>query len=278
MNRGRLSAGRVGWIAENTLREAARQRLLLPLVVTTAAFSGGALFLHHRSFGLPEPRFLLDVGFGSLAFFGSVLAIAATVQAFFSEIERRTVLTVLAKPVLRAEFILGKLGGVLLLLLAFCAAGSAVLAALLWWRQGATVAAQAGAFAGGVRVSCAAVMAAGMVQWLRLGVLAAVTLLVASYARTGLFALGTGFLALVVCNLQNLACQSYRLADSPWVRGGARLAGGILPDFELYDTVGRVTSGGALSAGYLGGITLYSLVYVGVFAGLAAACFRHREL
>ena len=104
MNRGRLSIGRVAWIAENTFREAVRQRLLLMLVITAAALGGSALVFHHRSFGAPEPEFLLDAGFGILTFFGSILAIVTTVQLFFSEIERRTVLTVLAKPVWRSEF------------------------------------------------------------------------------------------------------------------------------------------------------------------------------
>ena len=40
MNRGRLSIGRVAWIAENTFREAVRQRLLLMLVITAAALGG----------------------------------------------------------------------------------------------------------------------------------------------------------------------------------------------------------------------------------------------
>jgi len=128
MNRGACRSDAWLWIAENTFREAVRQRLLLMLVITAAALGGSALFFHHRSFGAPEPEFLLDAGFGILTFFGSILAIVTTVQLFFSEIERRTVLTVLAKPVWRSEFILGKLSGVLLLLLAFCASGIVSLA------------------------------------------------------------------------------------------------------------------------------------------------------
>jgi ABC-type transport system involved in multi-copper enzyme maturation permease subunit len=278
MNRGTFSIGRVAWIAENTFREAVRQRLFLLLVLLAVAVSGGALLLSHRSFGAPEPGFLLDAGFGILTFFGSILAIVAMAQLFFSEIERRTVLTVLAKPVWRAEFVLGKLGGVLLLLLAFCVLGIVFLAGLLWWRQAAIAAAHSEAITNECRVSYAAVIAGGMVQWLRLGVLAAITLLVASYARNSLFAVVSGFFALVICNLQNLACQSYRLADSFWIRGTARLVGGILPDFELYDMVDRVTGVEPLSAGYLGGITLYSLFYLSAFSGLAVYCFRHREL
>jgi len=278
MNRRGFSLGRIAWIGENTLREARRQRLWLLLVIMAGALGGSARLFHDGAYGVPEPAFLLDAGFGILDFFGSILAIAAPVQMFFSEIERRTVLTVLAKPVWRAEFILGKLGGGLVLLGIFCAFGVVCIASLLWWQRLAMAGACAGAAEEGGRVAYSAVIAGGMVQWLRSSVLAAVTLLIASYARTSLFALVAGFLALVICNLQNLACQAYRLADSFWVRGAARVVGSVLPDFGLYDVVDRVKTGAPLSAGYLGGITLYSLVYVGVFGSLAVYCFRHREL
>jgi ABC-type transport system involved in multi-copper enzyme maturation permease subunit len=46
-----------------------------------------------------------------MTFFGSALTIAATAQLFFSEIENRTVLTLLAKPVWRSEFILENCSG-----------------------------------------------------------------------------------------------------------------------------------------------------------------------
>ena len=277
MSRGTFSIERAGWIAHNTFREAMRQRLFLLLVLLGAALGASALIFHYRSFGAPELGFLVDAGFGLITFFGSILAIVATAQLFFNEINRRTVLTILAKPVWRAEFVLGKLGGVLLLLLVFCALGVSCLAGLLWWRQ-IVAAAHSEPLEMGCPVSFAAVIAGGLVQWFRLSMLAAITLLVASYARDSLFAMLSGFFALVVCSLQNLACRSFHLSDSAWLRGAGRLIGGLLPDFDLFDVVDRVTVGSPLSAGYLGGITLYSMVYIGAFGSLAVYCFRHREL
>ena len=125
------SLRRVGLIAENTFQEALRQRFLAILLGVAGAMAGGALFCREFSFGSSELKFLTDVGLGALTFFGAILAIVAPAQLLFGDLERQTVLTVLAKPVTRAQFIVGKLGGVLLLLAVFCAALTALLAGLL---------------------------------------------------------------------------------------------------------------------------------------------------
>ena len=98
-------------IAQNTLREAARQKLFHFLLFLAFALVLGARWLRDFNFGAPELKFLADCGFGAMAFFGAALTVTATAQLFFSEIENRTALTLLAKPVWRAEFVLGKLLG-----------------------------------------------------------------------------------------------------------------------------------------------------------------------
>jgi len=66
-----------------------------------------------------------------------VLTVVTTAQLFFSEIEHRTVWTLLAKPVSRAEFVLGKFAGVALVTGGFCLLVICLLAGVLWlyWRR-----------------------------------------------------------------------------------------------------------------------------------------------
>ena len=278
MNRVAFSPARVRWIAGNTFREAVRQRLLLLLIMVAATMTGGALFFSDFHFGSSELKFVTDVGFGALAFFGAILSIVSSAQFFFDEIERRTVLTVLAKPVWRAEFVLGKLGGVLLLLLVFCGLVTALLAGLLWWRETGLMKAHPGTFETGRVVAYAGVAWCGLVQWLKLSVLAALTLLVASYARSSLLAIMAGFVALVIGQLQYLARDFYGMMDSSLARGGVWLGGLLFPNFQLFDVTDRVGAGETLSAGLIGGLAAYALAYMSVYGGLAVYCFRHREL
>jgi len=273
-----VAIARIWLIAGHSFRKAVRQRLPRLLLVMLGASWAAALVLRDFRLGSSEIRFLLDAGFGAEAMFGAILAVVATAQLFFGETERRTVLMVLAKPVRRAEFILGQFGGVLLLLLAFCGAATALLSGLLWWRLGAMPGAAAGAPGAGPLVVFGDVVLCGVVQWLRLGVLAAVTLLVACYARSSLFAIMVGFAVLVIGHLHHLARDFYELAGSTWTAAGARLLSTALPDFQLFNVADRVAAGEPLPGGLLVGIACYALAYMGVFSALAVFCFQRREL
>ena len=96
-----FSCGRTSLIAGNTFLEAVRQRLFLFLVLLAVALVTGARFFQSFDFGpdlgVASLKFTFDFGLGALVFFGSTLTITATAQLFFSEIENRTALTLLAK-------------------------------------------------------------------------------------------------------------------------------------------------------------------------------------
>lgn len=278
MIRAALSPERMALVAGVTLRESLRQGMPALLAALAAALTGGAWLLRDLNFGAAELKFLMDAGFGAQAFFGAILAIVAPGHLFFAAVERRTVHLVLARPVRRTEFIFGQLGGVLLLLLGFCALLTLLLAGLLWWRETGLMQTHPGVFPQGRRVPYAGLAWTALVQWLRLGVLAAITLLVASYAHSNLFATMAGFSALVVCQLQHFARDFFGQMESPWARGGAWLVGLLAPDLRLVDVAEKTAAGEPLPAGLIGGITVYAVIYIGLFAALAAYCFRHRDL
>jgi len=278
MNRMVFPLMRLWLIARNTLLESVRQRFFMLLCAAAAALGIAAWVFRDCSFGAPRTKFLLDGGFGALTFFGAVLAIVTVAQSFSWEIERRSALVVLSRPVCRMEFLLGKLAGVLALLFVFCAAGTGLLAGLVLWQQSGATESPAALPGDGGHVSCFAVVACGLVQWLRSGVLAALTLLVSSYAQSSLFAIVSGFAALAICSLEPFASGACQIAGPGWASGAVGAVGLIIPDFGLYDVADGVAAGGSLPASYLGGIALYSAAYVGFLVGLAVFCFRHREL
>ena len=146
-------------IAHNTLREAARQKLLNFLLWLALVL--GARWFRDFNFGAPELKFLADCGFGAMAFFGAALTVAATAQLFFSEIENRTALTLLAKPVWRAEFVVGKFLGIVALAGVFCGMLTVLLGAVLWWREGELMRELPENFAQGRAVSYAMVALGG---------------------------------------------------------------------------------------------------------------------
>jgi ABC-type Na+ efflux pump permease subunit len=278
MSRVAFSGYRTWLIGQNTLREAARQRLFHFLLLLALALVLGARWFRDFNFGAPELKFLADCGFGAMAFFGATLTVAATAQLFFSEIENRTALTLLAKPVWRTEFILGKYLGVVAVAAVFCALLTALLAAVLWQREGELMRDFPDSFSQGRMVSYQMVALAGLMQWLKLAVLAAFALLVASFAQTQIFTIATGFFILVICHLQYLAQEAYGRAGSVLGHVMAAAIAALFPNFQLFALADSLSAADAPPWAHVARIVVYAGGYAAAASGLAIFSFRLREI
>jgi ABC-type transport system involved in multi-copper enzyme maturation permease subunit len=265
-------------IAQNTLLEASRQKLVGFVVLLAGAFVFGARALRDFNFGAPELKFLADCGFGAMAFFGAALVIAATAQLFFSEIENRTVLTLLAKPVWRAEFIAGKFLGLAALAALFCGLLTLLLMQVLHAREAQLLAALPESAGPAGIVSYGNVAIGGLLQWLKLSVLAAFTLLVASFAQTQLFTVVTGFFILVIGHLQYLAQDAYTRSGSAIGQAASRLIAVLFPNFQLFALSDSLNAADGPPWMHVARICVYAVGYVAVAGGLAVFSFRHREI
>ena len=272
------SLTRIRLIAGNTVREAIRQRLVHFVLLLSVVLVWGARWLRNFDFGAPELKFLADCGFGAIAVFGSALTIVMSAQLVFSEIENRTVLTLLAKPVRRSDFLVGKFFGVAVLMAGFCAMLTGLLMLVLLTRERELWREMPEAFAAGSGVSYVAIAIAGAMQWLKFTVLAAYVLLVASFAQTQLFTIVTGFLVLVICQLQSLAHDVYVRTGTATARVLGGLLSGVFPNFQLFDLTELIGIGAAPAPSDIVRIMLYATGYVVVALGLATYSFQHREI
>lgn len=274
----RFSARRVAVIAELTVLEAVRQRLFAVLLVLAAGMTAGAQLLREFNFGSSELKFITDFGFGALSLFGTILAVVTAAQLFFSEIENRTALTLLAKPVLRSEFVLGKFAGVAVVLALFSAVTTVVLVTVLWMRENALMDAVPEAFERGRLVQYGSIVAFGILQWLKFSLIAAITLLVAGFSNTNLYSVAISFLVVAICHLQYLAHESWRRAGSWVTRGAAAALAAVFPNFQMFSVGDRIAAGEPLGAGVLAGSAGYGAFYVMVVVALAIFVFRRREI
>jgi len=273
-----FSVRRTLLIAQNTWREATRQRLFNFLLFLALALVLGARWFRDFNFGAPELKFLFDCGLGAMAFFGAALVVTATAQLFFSEIENRTALTLLAKPVWRAEFVLGKFLGAALVAAVFCALLTTLLVAVLWWREGELMRDFPDNFPKGRTVSYQLVALAGLMQWAKLTVLAAFTLLVASFAQTQLFTVVTGFLILVICHLQYLAQDAYSRDGTLLGRSVSGGIAAVFPNFQLFGIADSLNAADAPPLVHVVRVALYGVGYIAAACGLAVFSFRRREI
>src|SRR5213083_2707750 len=112
-------------ITSNTLTELTRLKVFYVLLVFGLLLIGSSIFMAQFSFQ-QEFQILKDVSLWAISIFTSLLSIVATARLLPQDMEDRTVYTILAKPVPRFEYVVGKIAGVLLLLaistLVMCAA------------------------------------------------------------------------------------------------------------------------------------------------------------
>src|ERR1700691_4010574 len=105
----------VGPVAINTFREAVRDRVLYNLVLFALLMIGAAILVGEISIGI-ERLVIINLGLTAISIFGLVMAIFIGVGLVYKEIEKRTLYTLLSKPLRRWEFLVGKFGGLLLTL------------------------------------------------------------------------------------------------------------------------------------------------------------------
>src|SRR5438477_12893065 len=133
-----FSPARIFAITTNTLTDLTRQRVFYVVLVFTLVLIGSSVFMARFSFQ-QEFQILKDISLGAMSIFSSLLAIVATARLIPQDIEDRTVYTILAKPVPRFEYLLGKLLGVLLLLAISVVLISALFIVVLYVREQSVV-------------------------------------------------------------------------------------------------------------------------------------------
>ncbi len=256
-------------IARHTWAEVVLSRVFTIFGLLGFALVGASVFLTNLHFGSAEIRFINDLGQGALSLFGSVLVVTLGSQLFFREIEQRTVLPILARPVTRSRFLLGKFAGAMMPILLFSLGILVLLTALLWWRSGtlAEDVSVAKVTLGGILGEA---WTAGFFQVLKFFVLGAMVFAVASFAQSFTYTVSMGFALFIASHLVHLATDFYREGTTVLSRSLAFFLAYALPDFRIFNEP-------VADPDFLKTIG-YALVYTGVFLGVAIGFFHRREL
>ena len=106
-------------LAANTVRESVRNKILYVLLFFSVLLMGSGVLVGALSY-VESDRILQDIGLGATRLFGVAIAIFVGIQLIHKEVERRTVQTILSKPISRAEFLLGKFVGLTLTIWLLC--------------------------------------------------------------------------------------------------------------------------------------------------------------
>lgn len=257
-------------IAQNTFREAIRQKLILLVGLIALLLVFASKYLLKLDLGHEQLRFVFDFGSGALDFFGAIIAIVATCQLFHSELENKTVITLLSKPVGRLGFVFGKFVGtaaVLALFSLIIAAATCLMLFITYLGFGEA----AERLSAGLETNYAGVFAYAFMQWLKLCAIAALAAFICSLSRSLLFSVIISFMAL---------SASMMVAASDWLGAKANLGTQIaviaFPDFQVF-RVAEIFAFAPVSAQVMLVGTAYSAIYVATFCLLGAWVFSRRE-
>nr|WP_246462526.1 ABC transporter permease subunit [Pelagicoccus albus] len=251
-------------------------RLFLVLSLVGLASLAAGFYFREFNLGSAELRFIADFGFGSISLFGSIATIVVGVQLVYGDIENKTVLPVLAKPVSRGEFVIGKLAGAWATACCFVFILTVSLLLALWIRESQiALSADEGAITS-ERVSYAGVLLFAAAQCIRFLILSAATVFLSSYASSSLFAvfasMGVWILGQLRGSLPNLVESGQDTVFS--VSGVLSL---LVPDLSQFDLGAALFDGSAFGAASLWGLLAYALAYTFVYSVLAVLVLKNRE-
>lgn len=256
-------------IARHTWTEVVLSRVFTIFGLLAAALVGASIFLTNFHFGSAEIRFINDLGQGAISLFGSILVVTLGAQLFFREIEQRTVLPILARPVTRPQFLLGKFAGTLAPILVFTLGMLLLLSALLWWRSG-SLSEDPSVNRATLEGVLSEAWIAGAFQVLKFIVLGAMVFAVASFAQSFSYTVSMGFALFFAAHLVHLAVDFYRDGEAAFSRALGFLFAYALPDFRIFNEPPP-------DPDFLRVIG-YAAVYAVVFLGVAVGFFQRREL
>lgn len=267
-------------IARVTFLEALRQRFFGFLLVLALALTLGSLPLKAIDFGNQELKFLADLGFGVLLLLGSVLAVVLPAQLLYAELDNRTALTLLAKPVGRAEFLLGKFLGAWAVLTVFALTVVALVGAILALREPEVAARAARLELAPPELSLGGLAAHGLLQVIRLGIVAAMTLLLGALARTFLYTVVVGAMAVLAGQLVWVAQEALQRSDHGALLKGALWASTrVFPNLQGFNIGEALTlAPGTVEPGTVPALVLSGGAYLLLLLLLAWLAFRRREI
>ena len=260
--------GRLYAIALTTFREAIRQRVLVGVAIAVVAFNAFGLVLGEMSLH-EEARVARDVGLTGVSLFGSITAIFLGVSLLYNEIQRRTIHTIVSKPLERWEFVIGKYLGMCITLTLLVLGFATAMAALLQAQE----------------VSFTEpVVKALLLSYVEVLVVAAIAIFFSSFSTpflSGMFTFGIFFIGRQTPEMR-MAIED---PDFGFVGRVCELALYVVPDLNLFSV-----SGGAVGAGHVSihtGIFVdwsymataigYGLLYIAVSLILAVLVFSRRD-
>lgn len=251
-------------IAWNTFREAVRDRILYNLVFFALLMMCAAVLVGQVSIGI-ERLIIVNLGLSAVSLFGVAMAVFLGVALVYKEIERKTLYTLLSKPVRRWQFIAGKFCGLCLTLTVNTLLMTAGLALALLYVDRTLTAADA------------AVLVGILFILLQLFLLTGIALLFSCFATPAVATLGTLGLYLVGVFSEDIRAFG-AIGKDPTTQLFTNALYYLLPNFGALNVISAIAHGHPVPGALIAGNIAYVALYVAITLIASAAIFSTRDL
>ncbi|BDG04290.1 ABC transporter permease [Anaeromyxobacter oryzae] len=251
-------------IAATTVREALRERLLHNLLVFAVLLVIGSLTISRLTLG-EQYRIIANIGTSATQVFGTLIAVFLGVGLVTREIDRRTCYPVLARPVSRAGFVVGKYLGLVATLALNVALMALATAAVLVLNRGTAASLDRSYVSTFVLVA------------VQLAICGAFAVLFSTFTTATLASIYT--LALVGAGWLFGEVRSFWLAARQVeLKPIVRVLDVLLPNMSLLDLKESVTYGDPVALGSVLARGAYGVCYAGTLVLLATVLFTRRDI
>ena len=250
----------IGVIALNTFRESLRDKILYNLVLFAGLLIGLSALLADLSI-MEHHKVIADLGLASINLTGVIIAIFVGISLVSKEIERRTVYTIMARPISRVLFVLGKYAGLTLTLLVNIVIMLAVFLIALILNH--------------VPINVSIFQAVQLIC-VELLLVTAVALFFSTFSTSTLSAiltLGVYVIGHLTADLKLLGEKS----ESQTVKLVMNLLYYMCPNLEALNIKGQAAVGIPVASDYLLIASLYGLFYAALFIAGACLVFQRRD-
>jgi ABC-type transport system involved in multi-copper enzyme maturation permease subunit len=260
-------------IAVNVFRESVRDKVLYNLVLFAVLLTGASYLIGQLTAG-QDVKIIKDLGLSAASLFGLFIAVFIGIGLVSKEVERRSIYSLLAKPIRREQLILGKYAGLTLTLavnVAVMAAAIYVVLAYMAWRTPPNIRAAWDAPALDPRL-----LEAVLLIFVELMLVTAVALCFSTFSSPLLSAAFTfGFY--VVGHFTTDLREFQQVVDSPAAAGIGRALYWTLPNLAQFDIKADIVHGVHVPAGYLAIAIAYAAVYIAILLVIAMTVFSRRD-
>lgn len=255
---------RAAIVAWNTYREAVRDRVLYNLVFFALLMIAAALVVGQISIGIEE-IVIVTLGLSAISLIGILMALFIGVGLVSKEMEKGTLYALLAKPVRRWEFLLGKFAGLLLTLAVNTAAMAAGLAGAMWLVQRT------------LRAEDVTVLVGVYFILLKLAIVVSLALLFSCFTTPLLSILFTAGLYMAGVFAPEIRTFG-KGTGSAALDAVAVWFSYLLPNFENFNVIAAAAHRRTIPGALVAQNTLYAAVYCGIVLAAATAIFSRRNL